>query len=132
MTSIDDTSLAAILAASVGGVQPDESSALTRLSPRICGTAKRPSTASGASASASCWVRHGSTVVRARDVDVLERIVGRLDVGHVDGLDLADVLEDGVELAGETVQLVVGQRQPGQAGQVGDVVSGDLRHDRQA
>jgi hypothetical protein len=40
------------------------------------------------------------------------------------------MLEDGVELAGEAVQLVVGQRQPGQARQVGDVVSRDLRPER--
>ena len=40
--------------------------------------------------------------------------------------------EDGVELAGEAVQLAVGQGQPGQTRQVGDLVSGDLRHDGQA
>ena len=67
--------------------------------------------------------------VRAGDVDVLQRVVGGLDVGDVDGLDLADVLEDGVELAGEAVQLVVGQGKPGQAREVGNLVSGDLRHD---
>ena len=54
------------------------------------------------------------------------------DAGDVDGLDLADVAEDGVELAGEAVQLVVGQREAGQARQVGNLVSGDLRHDTQA
>ena len=55
--SVDDSSLAAILAASVAASEPDD--VRHWLSPRICGTAKRPSTASGASASASCWVRHG-------------------------------------------------------------------------
>ena len=39
------------------------------------------------------------------------------------------MLEDGVELAGEAVQLVVGQGEPSQAGEVGNLVSGDLRHD---
>ena len=38
-------------------------------------------------------------------------------------------LEDGVELAGEAVELVVGQGEPGQPREVGDLVSGDLRHD---
>ena len=35
------------------------------------------------------------------------------------------VVEHGGELVGEEVELVVGQRQPGQAGHVGDVVAGD-------
>ena len=41
-------------------------------------------------------------------------------------------LEDGVELAGVAVQLVIGQREAGQARQVGYLVSGDLRHDWKA
>jgi hypothetical protein len=40
--------------------------------------------------------------------------------------------EDGVELTGEAVQLVLGQGQAGQARQMGNLVSGDLRHDKQA
>ena len=67
-------------------------------------------------------------LVRSGDVDVFERVVGRFDAGDVDRLDLADVGEDGVELAGVAVQLVVGQRQPGQPGQMGHVVAGDLGH----
>src|SRR4051812_45659777 len=65
------------------------------------------------------------------DVDRRQRVVGGLDVGHVDGLDLTDVLEDGAELARETFQLVVGQGESSQAGEVGYLVSGDL-HDCQA
>ena len=48
------------------------------------------------------------------------------------GLNLAYVAENGVQLAGETVQLVIGQRQPGQTRQVGHFISGDLRHDTAA
>src|SRR5579875_2561290 len=45
------------LGGQAGGVEPDDVGHCG--SPRILGTAKRPSTASGAWASASCWVRHG-------------------------------------------------------------------------
>ena len=54
------------------------------------------------------------------------------DDGDIDGLDLADVAEDGVQLAGETVQLILGQREAGQARQVGYLVSRDLRDDSEA
>ena len=54
---------------------------------------------------------------------------GRFDAGDVNRLDLADVAEDGVELAGEAVQLGFGEREPGQSRQVGNLVSGDLGHD---
>ena len=40
--------------------------------------------------------------------------------------------EDGVELAGETVQLAVGQSESGQPRQVRNLVSGDLGHDHEA
>jgi hypothetical protein len=42
------------------------------------------------------------------------------------------VFEDGVELACVAVQLIVGQREPGQTGEVGYLISGDLRHDSKA
>ena len=61
-----------------------------------------------------------------------EWVVRGLDVGDVDGLDLADMTENRVELSGEAVQLSIGQRKSGQARQVGNLVSGDLRHDKQA
>ena len=123
-----------LLGGDLGGqrrcVEPDD--VCHWLSPRIWGTAKRPSTAAGASASASCLREAGGCLVRSRHVDVLERIVGRFDAGDIDRLDLADVGQDGVELAGEAVQLGIGQRQPGQLGQVGDLVAGDLGHERKA
>ena len=130
MTSVDDSSLAAIFPASVAA--SSRMMSVTRLSPRICGTAKRPSTASGASASASCWVRHGVDSSGRVTLTSLSGLSVGFDAGDVDGLNLADVGQDGVELAGEAVQLVVGQRQPGQPGQVGHLVAGDLGHDRKA
>lgn len=42
------------------------------------------------------------------DVDVFEWIVGGLYIGDVDGLDLVDVGQDGVELVGEIVQFGFG------------------------
>jgi hypothetical protein len=42
------------------------------------------------------------------------------------------VLEDGIELACEAIQLIVGQGEPSQAREVGNLVSGDLRHDIRA
>ena len=48
-----------------------------------------------------------------------------------DLLDPGDRADDHVELAGEVVELLVGQRQPGQPGEVGDLVAGDgTRHPR--
>ena len=130
MTSVDDSSLAAIFAASVAASGSDDVG--HSASPRICGTAKRPSTASGAAASACLLGQARRDLVRAGDVDGFERVVGRFDAGDVDGLDLADVGQDGVELAGVAVQLVVGQRQPSQLGQMGYLVAGDLGHERKA
>jgi len=40
--------------------------------------------------------------------------------------------QNGVELAGEAVQLGIGQCQPGQPGQVRHLVAGDLGHERKA
>ena len=65
-------------------------------------------------------------------VDVLQWVVGGLDAGHVDRLNPADMLQNGVELAGETSQFAVGQGETGQTCQVGDVVPRDLRHDTEA
>jgi hypothetical protein len=55
-----------------------------------------------------------------------KRIVRGFDAGDVDGLDLADVGQDGVELTGETVQLAIGEGEPGQPRKVGYLVPGDL------
>ncbi len=129
MISADDTSLMAILAASVAA------------SDRMMSVTVHPQDLRDGEAAVDGigrlvehltlgQARHG--LVRAGDVDVLERIVGGLHTGDVDGLDLADVGQDGVELAGETVQLGFGQCQPGKPGEVGNLVAGDLGHDRKA
>ena len=91
VTSTDDTSLAAILAPSVAASQPDQSSRHSALpqDPRAPRIGRRP--ASGACASASLLRQARLDDVGPGDVDVLERVVGGLDVGDVDGLDLADV-----------------------------------------
>jgi hypothetical protein len=56
-------------------------------------------------------------------------------VGHgpyarrvADRADLRDRAQDDVELRGQRVELVVGQRQPGQPGEVRDLAAADLRH----
>ncbi|AQA20793.1 hypothetical protein BTZ20_2064 [Rhodococcus sp. MTM3W5.2] len=36
--------------------------------------------------------------------------------------------EDRIELTGELVEFGIGQREPGQPGEVGDLVTGDGRH----
>ncbi len=126
MASVDDTSLAAILAPSVAASSRISSSAAHSASPRIRGTANRPSTAFGASASASSWVRHGSTVSGRNTLTSLSGLpVGSTPVTSTAWIWLT-WLEDGVQLAGEAVQLVLGQREAGQARQVGYLVSGDL------
>ena len=103
VTSVEDSSLPAILAASCAASSWMIS--LTGFPPRIC----RPPRPGG---------RRGQRFVRGqarrrgvgpRDVDVFERFARRLDVGDVDRLNLADMLDDGAELAGEAVQLIIGQ-----------------------
>ncbi len=94
-------------------------------SPRMRGTANRPSSARGAAASASSCVRPGTTVsgrVTLRTLDC----PSTFDADDVDGLDLADVGQDGVELACETVQLTIGEGEPGQSREVGNLVPGNL------
>ena len=62
------------------------------------------------------------------DVDIGQRIAGRADPGDVDGLDLADVGQDRVELPGEGVEFAVGQGQAGQFGQPSHFFPGDRGH----
>ncbi len=64
--------------------------------------------------------------IGAHDVDVGQGVAGRPHTGDVDGLDRADMAQDGVQLAGEAVEFIIAQRQAGQSGQVGHLVSGDL------
>ena len=57
---------------------------------------------------------------------------GGFDPGGVEGGHLGGVVEDGGQLAGVEVELLVGQIDPGQAGHVGGVVAGELvRRSRQ-
>ena len=50
---------------------------------------------------------------------------GGLDVAHVERLDVGRVVEDIAELAGESIDLVVGQLEAGQAGNVDDLFTGE-------
>ncbi len=130
MTSVEDSSFAAILAPSVA--------ASRRIVSDVIPPPQDPRHGEPAVDRLGC-LRQRLVLgqarldnIRASDVDVFERVAGGFDVGDVDGLDLADVAEDRVQLAGEAVQLAIGQGQPGQTRQVGNVISGDLRHDTQA
>ena len=119
--------MAAIFAASVAASKRIRSLMPVNRLPKILGTANRPSTAFGAAATASSCVRHGSTVSGRRDVDlVAQRVVREFHAGDVDGLDLADVGQNRVELAREAVQLAVGKGESGQTCEMGDVIRGDL------
>ena len=66
---------------------------------------------------------------RRQHVRQRHRVRGRRDVGGGDLADPGDRAEDHVELAGEQVELVVGDGQPGQSGEVGDLVAGDSGSD---
>ena len=66
--------------------------------------------------------------IRSRHILPLQGITGRLYTAGIDGLDLADVAQDRVELAGEAVDVVVGQSEAGQLGQPRDFVAGDRGH----
>ena len=47
------------------------------------------------------------------------------DVVDLERLDVGGVVEDGTELIGELIELLVGQLEAGQVGDVSDVVTGD-------
>ena len=130
MTSADDSSFAAILAASVAASEPDEvrHSAL----PEDLRNGEAAVDGCGRRGQRLCCVRHGAISSGRVTLTSLSGLSVGFDAGDVDGLDLADVGQDGVELAGEAVQLGIGQRQPGQPGQVGYLVAGDLGHERKA
>ena len=105
----------------LGGREPGEVAHAS--SPRIRGTLNRCCSTSGAPASASSGDRHGAVLVRPEDVLQRERVRRRRDVVGGDLADLGDRLEDHRELRGEVVELGVGQVDPGQMGQVGDLVT---------
>ena len=106
--------------------------------PRMAGTTMKSPCALGAFArSASSTGSDGVDDVVAQDVLELDRLGGRRDVLGVELGQLGVLVEDVVELALEPGQLVVGQPEPGQMGDMGDVVArqgghgaDDSRHDR--
>ena len=99
-------------------------------SPRIGGTRNRPSSTAGACEHLGP-VERGPDHVGPQHVDEAGTGAPSADVGDVERLDVGGVVEHGGELAGEHVELVVGQPQAGEPGHVGDVVAGDaLGHDQ--
>ena len=94
-------------------------------SPRICGTRNRSSSTAGAPASTASRGRHGAHLVWPEDVLQRHGVRGGLDVAGSHLADPGDGAEDHVELAGEQVEFVVGDGQPGQPGQVRDFFAGD-------
>ncbi len=94
-------------------------------SPRICGTRKRPSSAAGAQASACSCVRPGRrSSARNTFSSGTACEVGGISSGR-DLTDAGDGAEDDVELAGEQVELTVGDGEPGEPGEVRDLVPAD-------
>ena len=90
-------------------------------SPMIGGTRKRPSTASGRGGEHLVAVEAGLDDVVAQHVAQRVRLRHRLDGGEVELVDVGEVLEHVAELGRRAVDLVVGQRQPGQPGHVDHV-----------
>ena len=76
----------------------------------------------------TCIARQArADLVGAEDVGHRHRVRRRRDVGGRDLADPGDRAEDHVELAGEHVELLLGHGQPGQPGEMGDVVAADSR-----
>ena len=96
-------------------------------SPRIRGTRKRPSSAAGAPGQRGLAGQRGLRGVGAEHVRLRHHLRRRRDVVR-DVAHRRDRVHDRVDLARERVQLVVGHREAGQAGEVGDVVAGDVGH----
>ena len=96
-------------------------------SPRIRGTRNRPSSAAGACASTSSRSRPGRDVVGPEHVHQRQRMRGRRHAVEVERGDVGGVVEDRAELAGELLDLVVGEREAGQRRDVLDVGPGDAR-----
>ena len=67
-------------------------------------------------------------LVRAGDVGQRDSVGGWRDVVGGDVGDMSDGGEDDVELSGEEVEFLLGDRQPGKVGQVRDVIAGDGGH----
>ena len=88
-------------------------------SPRIRGTRKRSASTAGRLGQHLVPVEAGHGAVVAQHVDQRQGVGGRRHARGVQGLDVRGVLEHGAQLLGEAVQLVGGERQPGQPGHVG-------------
>ena len=100
-------------------------------SPRMRGTRKRPSSASGAWASTSSRGTPGTRFIGPEDVHERERMRGRRHVGRVQRGDLGRVIEDGPELVGQRLDLFLGQREARQLRDVLDVVPSDAGRHRE-
>ena len=74
-------------------------------------------------------VEAGPHLVGTEDVGQRQRVRGRRYVFGGDLGDAGDRADDLVELAGEVVQLFVGQLQPGQPGEVSDLLAGYGGHE---
>ena len=89
-------------------------------SPRIGGTLNRPSSTAGAAASTSAGRRRAGTSGRSTFSSGYGWAVGGTS-SRSRASTSAGVVEHRGELAGEGLELVVGQLEPGQPGDVGDV-----------
>ena len=98
----------------------------------IGGTLKRPSSTSGAAASTSSRSSDGATTSSRRHVRHRERLGHRLDTVEIELVDVGEVVDDVTELHGGPGQLLVGQAETGQPGDLGDLVGGNaVRHSRE-
>ena len=91
----------------------------------IGGTLKRPSSTSGAAARTSSRSSDGATTSSRKHVGQRERLSHRLDAVEVELVDVGEVVDDVAELHGRPGQLLVGQRQAGEPGDLGHLVGGD-------
>ena len=123
-TSTADTSRAWIFSASSAAVRRVRSAAHCS-SPRICGTRKRPSSAAGRTGQRLLLGEARAQLVGAEHVLQGHRVRRRRDVVRGDLADPGDRAQDDVELACEDVELRVGDGEPGQPGEVRDLVPGD-------
>ena len=96
-------------------------------STRIRGTLNRCSSTAGAPRQRLLRRQAGSRLVGAEHVGQAGRVRGRRDAVRRDLLHLRDRRDDLVELRGKVVKLFVAEREPGQPGQVSDLVAGN-RH----
>ena len=93
--------------------------------PGSAGTRKRPSSTAGAWARTSARSSDGRGLVGRSHVPQRQRVGGGLHPVGVEGGHLGGVVEDGGQLPGVEVELVVGQVDAGQPGHVGGVVAGE-------